>query len=379
MFTSLLAVMIKELRQAFRDRRTAFILLVAPVIQLIVLGYAVDLDVEHIPTVVCDQDGSPASRDLVRGLVAGSTFDRVAGVLDGDQAQALLESGEAAVAVIVPAGFGRDLARGRPVAIQVLVDGTDPNRAQVAASSANHYLTTRAVEVALERMQAAAGALGMVVSPPQVRLEPRVYYNPGLSSAGYMVPGVIAMILVVVTTIVTAMGLAREREAGTMEQLMVTPIRPAVLLAGKCLPFAVLGLLDVAAVLLVGSLLFDVPMNGPLEVVFAASALYLMTTLGAGIFVSAVTGSQQQAVLGSMFFIMPAVLLSGFMTPIENMPDWIVPLTWINPMRYFVEIMRANLLKGAGFADLIPQFLALFLFGLAILTLSALRFRKRLA
>ena len=160
---------------------------------------------------------------------------------------------------------------------------------------------------------------------------------------------------------------------------MVTPIRPAVLLAGKCLPFAVLGLLDVAAVLLVGSLLFDVPMNGPLEVVFAASALYLMTTLGAGIFVSAVTGSQQQAVLGSMFFIMPAVLLSGFMTPIENMPDWIVPLTWINPMRYFVEIMRANLLKGAGFADLIPQFLALFLFGLAILTLSALRFRKRLA
>jgi len=379
MFTSLMAVMIKELRQTFRDKRTAMLILVAPVIQLVVLGYAVDLDVEEVPTVVVDQDGSPASRELLADLTAGSVFARVASERDVTQAMAMLEDGEAAVAVVAPPGLGRDLANGRPVQVQVLVDGTDPNRAQTAANGAAMYFNQAAIRVALERLEVSAGQRGVSLSLPQVRLEPRVYYNPGLDSAKYMVPGVLGMLLVVVTSIVTAMGLAREREAGTMEQLMVTPIRPVVLLAGKCLPFAILGLLTVAAVLLFGSLLFGVPMRGSLVVVFTASVLYLMTTLGAGIFVSAITSSQQQAVLGVMFFVMPAVLLSGFMTPIDNMPEWIQPITWINPMRYYVEIMRAVLLKGAGFSDLGLHFLALAGFGVGILTVSAFKFRKRIA
>ncbi len=379
MWPSLMAVMIKELRQAFRDKRTAALLLVAPVIQLMVLGYAVDLDVDRIPTAVVDQDRSPASRELARGLTAGRAFQRVAELRDAERAQRMLVDGRAAVAVVLPAGLGRDLDHGRPVQVQVLVDGTDPNRARVAANGASQYFQTRARALALRRLERAAGLQGRSLSLPGVRLEPRVYYNPDLSSAKYMVPGVLAMILVVVTSIVTAMGLAREREAGTMEQLMVTPIRPGVLLTGKCLPFALLGLIDVAAVLVVGAELFDVPIRGSLLVVFAASVLYLMSALGAGIFVAAVTRSQQQAVLGVMFFVMPAVLLSGFMTPIENMPDWIRPLTWLNPMRYFVEIMRACLLKAAGFADLGLHFAALLGFGVAILFFSALRFRKRLA
>jgi ABC-2 type transport system permease protein len=371
--------MIKELRQAFRDRRTAFMLLVAPVIQLVVLGYSVDLDVDHIPTATVDQDRSPRSRALLNALTAGSTFERVAEPRDAHTAQGLIEDGTATVAVVIPPGFERDLSAGRTVQIQFLIDGSDPTRAQVATNAANQFINARAVEIAMEQMATRAAGLGRAVSLPQIRLEPRVYYNPTLASAMYMVPGVLAMLLVLVSTLVTAMGLAREREAGTMEQLMVTPIQPVVLLAGKCLPFAILGLIDVAAVLLAGSLLFDVPMRGPLLVIFVSSALYLMTTLGAGIFVSTVTRSQQQAVLGVFFFLMPAVLLSGFMTPIENMPTWVQPITWINPMRYYVEILRACLLKGAGFADLYEPFLALSGFGVVILTVSSLGFRKQMA
>jgi ABC-2 type transport system permease protein len=377
--TSLLAVMVKELRQTFRDKRAAFLLLMAPVIQLVVLGYAVDLDVEEVPTVVVDLDRGPRSREMTRGLTAGSVFERVAETRDPEQAQRMLEDGRAAVAVIIPLGFGRDLDHGRQVQVQVLVDGTDPNRAQVASNAAAQYFNTAAVEVALQQLERAAGQRGATLSMPQVRMEPRVYYNPGLDSAVYMVPGVLGMLLVVVTSIVTSMGLARENESGTMEQLMVTPIRPGVLLTGKCLPFAFIGLITVAAVLVFGSLLFQVPIRGSLIVVFSASVLYLMTTLGMGIFIATVTSSQQQAVLGTLFFVMPAVLLSGFMTPIENMPDWIKPITVINPMKYYVEILRACLLKGAGFADLGWHFLALFLLGAEILTFSTLRFQKRLA
>lgn len=379
MWISLLAVMIKELRQAFRDRRTAFLLLVAPVIQLVVLGYAVDLDVEEIPTIVVDQDRTPASRALADALTAGSVFERTIDTPSVDLAQRLLEDGEVAVALVIPPGFQRDTANGRTAAVQVLLDGTDPNRAQVASAGTSQFVQIRALATAQSRLEAAAAAQGAVVSLPKLGLEPRIFYNPSLDSAKYMVPGVLGMLLVLVSTLVTAMGLAREREAGTMEQLMVTPLRPSVLLAGKCLPFAVVGLVDVAAVLLFGSLLFEVPMRGPLWVVFLASSLYLLTTLGTGIFVSSITSSQQQAVLASFFFLMPAVLLSGFMTPIENMPAWVQPITWLNPMRYFVTILRACLLKGAGLADLARELLALLLFGVGILTFSALKFHKRLA
>jgi ABC-2 type transport system permease protein len=193
-----------------------------------------------------------------------------------------------------------------------------------------------------------------------------------------MVPGVAAMILLIVTTIVTAMGLAREREVGTMEQILVTPLRPAILLLGKCLPFALLGLILVPAILTVGSYLFDVPIRGSLALIFTATLLYLMTTLGTGVFISTISKSQQQAILGGFFFLMPAILLSGFMTPIENMPWWIRPITYVNPVRYFVEILRGCLLKGAGFSEMAPQLIALAAFGLSILTLSTLRFRKQL-
>ena len=378
MLHALLAVMIKELRQAFRDRRMAALLLVAPVVQLTLLGYAVDLEVDRIPTVVCDLDRSSESRQLAAALVADRTFALVGEEPDPEQASRQLTRGEAAVAVVIPVGFARDLARRTPVAVQVLVDGTDPNRAQVAANTASQFLAERAVRASLAHLDQAAGAEGQKRRLPQVALLPRILYNPRLESSIYMVPGVAAMVLLVVTTIVTAMGIAREREIGTMEQILVTPLRPSVLLLGKCLPFALVGLVDVWAILMVGSHLFDVPLRGSAALITVATFLYLMTTLGVGIFISTVSRSQQQAILDGFFFIMPAILLSGFMTPIENMPAWLRPLTYLDPVRHYLEILRGCLLKGAGLADVTRQLGALAGIGVVLLALSAARFRKRL-
>jgi len=375
---SLLAVMLKELRQAFRDKRMAVMLLVAPVMQLTVLGYAVDLEVDHIPTAVCDQDRSAASRELVHAFLAAGTFDRYADSRSPDEGMTLLERGDAGAMLIVPAGFGEDVKRGRPTQVQVLVDGSDPNRAQIAANAASQFLLSRGTSMTLAALEQQAGVQGRVLKPAQTMLVPRVLYNPRLKSAVYMVPGVFAMVLLIVTTIVTAMGLAREREMGTMEQILVTPLKPAVLLVGKCLPFAGLGLVVISAVLVVGSYLFDVPIRGSIVVIYAASLIYLLTTLGTGIFISTISRTQQQAILGGFFFMMPAILLSGFMTPIDNMPWWIRPITYLNPVRYYVEMVRGCLLKGAGFVDLAPQFIALTVFGISILAVSALRFRKQL-
>lgn len=373
------SVMVKEIRQAFRDKRMAALLLVTPMMQLVVLGYAVDLDVNQIPTVVCDQDHTPASRDLLASTLAEGTFHRVATVLDPSEAMDLLTSGEAAAAWIVPKGFEADLNRQRPASIQVLLDGTDSNRAQVASAAAQQMATVRSLNLAVQRVSAASAARQRVVGVAQITPVARILYNPRLRSATYMVPGLAATVVLIVTTIVTAMGIAREKEMGTMEQLLVTPLRPWVLLIGKCLPFAGVGLVEVASILAVGTWLFDVPIRGSLLVVFAAATLYLMSTLGTGVFISTVSSSQQQAILGGFLFLMPAILLSGFMTPIENMPAWIRTLTYLNPVRYFVEVLRGVLLKGAGFEDLAVQFAALACFGTAILALSALRFKKRVA
>lgn len=369
------AVMRKEFRQTFRDRRMAFILIVAPLLQLVLLGYAVDLDVDRVRTAVCDQDRSPESRRIVQGLLADQTLLRVG---DTEDPAAPLASGQVQAVVVVPRGFARRLARGDPAQVQVLFDGSDPVRGQVAMGTALQYLQLRSLLLARERMAAAAAQQGRTLAWPTIRLEPRILYNPRMKSTQYMVPGVAAITLLIVTTVVTAMGLAREKEMGTIEQLLITPMRPAVLLLGKTLPFALIGLVVAGLVLAVGTHLFEVPVRGSLLAIFTGTVLYLMSTLGTGIFISTLARTQQQAILGGFFFLMPAILLSGFMTPVECMPRWIQPLTWINPVRYYVEILRACLLKGAGLADLLRPLAALLAFGTGILGLAALRFRKRL-
>jgi ABC-2 type transport system permease protein len=355
---ALLNVIRKELAQTLRDRRIVFMLIAAPVIQLVIFGFAVDMDVDRIPTAVCDQDNTVESRELIGAFFANSTFRRQADLDDPEAAQDRLRSGRAAAVLIIPRGYARRLHRRDAPELQLILDGTDSTRAAVASNAARQILAAR----------------GLIVSS----LAMRVYFNPRLSSPVYMVPGVAATLLLQLTAIITAMGLAREKEAGILEQLLVTPIHPSVLLAGKCIPFILFGLVDIMAVLVVGSLVFAVPLHGSLAVVGLGTFLYLFSTVGVGILLATFSATQQQAILGAFSFMLPAVLLSGFASPIENMPGWLQPLTLLNPMRHFVEIMRGSLLKGAGVRELRVQLAALALIGSALLTLSIARFRRQL-
>jgi ABC-2 type transport system permease protein len=371
----LFAVIRKETLQTVRDKRMMFLLLLAPALQLVVFGYAVDFGVDRVPTVIVDQDGSAASREHARRLVADQTLLRVADATDPAAADRALERGEAAAALVFPKGLSRDLDRGEPAEVQVIIDGTDPNRATVAVAAASAYFAEAGLELARERAALQPGA----PRPGDLRLAPRIWYNPTLDSPPFMIPGVLALLLVVVTTIVAAMGLAREREMGTLEQVLVTPIHPGLLLVGKLLPFVVIGLVDVGLGLAVGAWIFEVPLRGNLGLVMTATVLYLMTTIGTGLLISTVSRTQQQSFLGGFLFAMPALLLSGVMTPIRGMPEWLQAITLLNPVRYYVEIMRSCLLKGTGLAELWPQLLALLVFGLALMVTATLRFHKRTA
>jgi len=376
MLTEVLAVIQKELRQTFRDPRMAVTLFLAPVMQLTVLGFAVELDVDRVPTVAVDHDHSPESRALLQSMFADGTLLRVGD--DEDPARPLSE-GLANVVIVVPRGYADDLAHERATAIQVLIDGTDPIRAQAALAAAGQSIQEKDLELISQRFEHYA-ALGATAHPPErSRMIPRVLYNPSLKSPIYMVPGVAAVVLLIVTTVVTAMGIARERELGTIEQLLVTPLRPTVLLIGKIVPFADIGLVTAGIVISVGAHLFHVPVRGSLFAVFLGTGLYLLSTLGMGVFISTMARNQQQAILGGFFFLLPAILLSGFMSPIDNMPTFARALSYVNPVRYYVEVLRSCLLKGSGVVDVGFQLIALALFGATILGIASVRFKKRVS
>jgi ABC-2 type transport system permease protein len=376
--TALLAVMAKELRQTVRDKRVMAILVVVPFVQLILLGYAVNLDVDHVPTAVADEDRSAESRAFLRGLFAGDTFDVAVHADRAQQAVDAVAQGEAAAAVVVPRGFGQDRKAGHPTAVQILTDGSDSNRAIVAQNAANAYAISVGLRGMQSRIAELAAARGRAASVPTISVEPRVLYNPTLNSALYFVPGVAATLLLIVAIVVTAMGLAREKEVGTLEQVLVTPIEPLSLIAGKTIPYGVIGLFDLGLVLTAAMFFFDVPIRGALPVLISGGALYLLSVLGIGLFVSTIARNQQQAFMTAIFFVMPAILLSGFVTPVGNMPEWLQPMTLFNPVRHFVEILRAVMLKGAGWTDVGPQLTALAGIGFSIFGLATMAMSRRL-
>jgi len=367
------AIIRKEIRQTVRDRRIMFMLIVAPLLQTVVFGFAVDFQFDHVPTLVVDRDGSAQSREHVRRLLADGTL-RDAGHSDLGAAERKLQSGDAAAALVLPTDMARTLLAQRPAEVQVILDGGDPNRAVVVAGAASRYFGETAESLLRQRLASLGAA-----PPPIIRASPRIWFNPSLKTSPYMIPGVMSIMLVITTTLVTAMGLSREREMGTLEQVLVTPIRPLYLLVGKMTPFLVIGSLDVMLVLAAGVWIFGVPLHGSLFLVAAGTVLYLLSTLGIGLLISTVSRTQQQAFLAGFLFAMPAILLSGVMTPIRAMPTWLQAVTYLNPVRYYVEILRAILLKGAGLADLWWRLLALLGFGLGLLTLASLRFHKRVA
>ncbi len=372
----LMAVIIKEIRQTVQDKRMIFLLVAAPFLQLLLFGFAIDLGVDQVPTVVVDLDGTSDSRELMQRLLADGTLAEVGRAGSVAEAERALEDGSAAAVLVVPAGTSRDLARGEPAQVQILLDGSDPTRSGVAGGAATRFFAEEGLGIARERIQAATGGR---MNLPSVTVRPRLLYNPTMSSPIYMIPGIAGMLLLIVTTIVTAMGLAREKEMGTLEQVRVTPLPTPVLMIGKVTPFIVVGLLDVTGALAVGAWIFDLPIRGSLLSFYGVTALYLLTTVGMGLFISTVANTQQQAFLGGFMFILPAMLLSGTLTPIHAMPGWMQPITVLNPLRFYMEAVRAILLKGTPLADLMTQTLALAAYGTAILGMASLRFRKRLA
>jgi ABC-2 type transport system permease protein len=353
----------KELLQVFRDPRLARIVLVAPVIQLLAFGYVVSTDVRRISTFVVDHDHTQASRDLVESLTASGYF-RIVG--RSDRARDLVEAldhGRATAAIELPRGFARDAARGAAT-VQVVFDGTNSNTATIGSSYVERILTAYAL----------AGA-GPGRRPP-VELRDRAWFNPNLQSRDYNVPAVMGLLLLILSLLLTSLAVVRERELGTLEQLMVSPLSPTELIFGKTVPFALLGLFEIVLISSVALLWFRVPFHGNFLLLLVAGLLYLLSTLGLGLLISTVSNTQQEAMLSSFLVIMPMVLLSGFMFPVSSMPVVFQWLTLLNPVRHFLEIVRAIFLKGAGLEALWPQFLALLVMGAALLSVAATRFHK---
>ena len=369
----------KELVQTLRDRKMLVILILAPVLQVVLFGFALNLDLTAQPLVAVDADHTRASREIVRALSGGDGFALMA-VTDEASAGRALDDGEASVALVVPSGYERRLAQGR-AEIALLVDGSDSNTALRAGQEATQILGAQAIDAQRAKLAAAFALLGRTSDGgiPELAAEPHVFFNPQLRSAIFLVPGVLALVLLVITMMLTAMGLTREKEMGTLEQVMVTPIRPVELMLGKTLPFAALGLLDLGVALSVAVVVFDLPVRGSLVAVYGVTLLYLMTTLGLGLFISTVSATQQQAMLTAFFIMLPALLLSGHIFPIANMPEPVQWLTQVNPLRHYIEIVRGVLVKGATLGELWRQTLSLAAIGFLVLAGASIRFRKRIA
>jgi len=370
-------VVVKEFLQLKRDVRMIPIIFVAPVVQLTLFGFAVNTDVTNVPTVLVDLDRTSASRDLVARFVESGYFELVGVEATARDVDRWLVTGDAQLGLVVDRGFGAALTSGRTTALQVIVDGTDAASANVALGYAGALARGLGAEIQLSRIRSLGLAAGK--APGQVELEPRVFYNPDLKSRWFYVPAVLALILMVMTMLLSAMGVVREKEIGTMEQLMVTPIRPWQLLVGKLAPFAVIGVVQTFLVTAVAVLGFGVPLRGSFLVLLGLTMLFLLSTLGLGLLISTLVGNQQQAMMAAAFGAMvPMIYLSGLIFPIENMPSVVQAVTWAIPLRYYAEIIRGVFLRGSGMNVLWPQALALLGMGLAILTVAALRFRKRL-
>jgi ABC-2 type transport system permease protein len=361
----------KEFLELRQDPRLFGIVIIAPIVQLTMLGYAATTDVRNVPMVVVDQDASSESRELVSRFDASPSFDVIDGLSSVDEIDAYLNTGKAWMALDIPAGYGERIRGGQPTAVQVVADGTDANSTNVALGYAGTLVAAYARELASPSGQ-----------PPEplVSADVRVWFNPELESKDFMIPGILALLLLVVTTNLSSMSIVREKELGTLEQLNVTPIARWELIVGKMLPYAFIGIIDVLLVVLVALLWFEVPLRGSFLLLFVMCVVYLMTTLGLGLFVSTISATQQQAMMtASFFFLIPMVFLSGFVFPIENMPAAIQPVTYLIPLRYFLVILRGIFLKGVGLEVLWPDALALFGWGVAILVLATLRSSKRLA
>ncbi|MFQ5824759.1 MAG: ABC transporter permease [bacterium] len=363
----------KEFRQVFRDRPMLFIIFFAPLVQLTVMGFAITIDIKNVNIIMVDYDNSPRSREIGRKFENNPYF-AVKGYIRGQtNLRKQIDEWKAQMVVVIPQDFARDLERKLRPEIQLIVDGLDGNTAGIALGYAQGILSDFAKEIVMSNQSFAAHLNKASIVEPQTRM----WYNLDLESKNYMVPGLVAVLLTLLSMFLSSMALVREKEIGTLEQLMVTPIKTWQLILGKVLPFHILGFFALALMLLVAFVVFQLTVSGSLFLLFSIAALYLLSTLGLGIFISTLAQTQQQAMFISWFFMIFMIFMSGFFFPIENMPIFIQKITYLDPMRYFVIILREIFLKGSSAKFLMSEILSLVGFGVVILGLSSLKFQKR--
>lgn len=363
----------KEFRQISRDRAMMFILLFAPLVQLTILGFAITIDIKHVKFIVADFDRTPISREIIRKFQHNPYFNFKGYVDSPREIRTLIDDWDAQMALVIPVNFTRDLQLHRFPQIQIIVDGLDGNTAGIALGYAQGILQNFMIEwftTYLPRMIS-------FTSLHTVQAETRMWYNLDLKSKNYMVPGLLVVLLTMISMFLTSMGLVREKEIGTLEQLMVTPIKTYQLILGKVLPFLILGFVELTMMLGVAFLVFHLKMVGNFLWLYGLAALYLLSTLGLGIFISTLAQTQQQAMFISWFFMIFMIFMSGFLFPIANMPPFIQKITYLDPMRYFMIIVREIFLKGTTPRFLIKEIVSLALFGAIIITMSSIRFQKR--
>lgn len=365
----------KEFIQIVRDPRTLLMMFVLPIVMLFLLGYSATNDVRNVPTAILDQDRSDKARDLINAYRAADYFGFAFDVDSVDEVKWLIDSGQAKAGLIIPPDYGQRLARGEQAQVAFVIDGSDPTVAGTALSAATLIGQTKATAVLRAELEA-KGQSGAVQPPIEVRTQ--VWYNPDLVSAYFMIPGLIGMILQYMAIMLTSTAIVRERERGTIEQLIITPISALELIAGKLTPYILIAFFDLMEVLILGTLVFNVPINGDIGLLLALAALFLVTTLGLGLLISTIAKTQFEAMMTAMFIQLPSIFLSGFFFPLAAMPPFLQALSYAVPLRYFLIIVRAVTLKGVGVAAVAGEVIALIIFGVIVTLAAARRFRKRL-
>jgi ABC-2 type transport system permease protein len=367
-----LSLIRKEFLHIRRDPRMLAVMLCMPIIQLMLMGYAATTDIEHLHTAVLDSDKSEASRELIEAYRASNYFDVALYVESERQLEYLIDRGQVQAGLIIPAGYGQELTAGERPQVAFVIDGSDPSVANTVFAASQSVGQAHSMRI-MERT--------MGIDPddlPGVQVRPRVWYNPEMKSSNFMIPGIIGMILYFLTALFTAMAVVREREQGTVEQLIVTPIQPLEMIIGKIIPYGFISFFDVLEVLALGVFWFGVPIRGSLGLLLGLAVLFLLTSLGIGIFISTIASTQQEAMLLAFLIMLPSIFLGGFFFPIEAMPGWLQAITYVIPLRYMLVVIRGIVLKGVGLQILYQEVVAMVIFGVVIMLLAAARFRKRL-
>jgi ABC-2 type transport system permease protein len=360
----------KELLQLRRDRATLAMMIVLPLLQLMLFGYAINTDVRHMPTIVFDQDCTSASRSLAERMRATGFYDLIGGVRGYDEVERALRQGVARVALVVPPRYGSSIASGRTAHLQLIVDGSDPQTVASATNTAASLVQSDAMELAVKRLGPHAGQL--------LELQVNTWYNPEIRTAVYVVPGLVGVILTMTMVMLTAMAIARERERGTLEQLIVSPIRSVELIVGKIIPYIGIGYVQMTLILIAGYSIFRVPVMGSLTLLYALAFVFIAANLAIGLVFSTVAKTQQQAMQMSFFFLLPNILLSGFMFPFEGMPRGAQILATALPLTHFLRIVRSIVLKGGSFTDVSAELVWMAGILLALVVIASTRFQKKL-